>query len=393
MCSLIIYAYLNSGGKTTLKVDRNKITISEVTEAPFREYIAVTGTVEPIQTVYLDLPEGGKVMERFIQEGAIVKAGDPIIRLDNPNLTLQVMSTQSGFLQAESMSRQAKFTFEQNLLSRQSQLLTLETELQNQARLFKNNKILYQKGMISQNEYDLGVEKYETLLKGRDLLKTVLQKDSAVIKQLLEQGEQNVELSKNYLNLVRSQLANLTVKAPISGQVTSLKAELGQSVVSGYRLGQIDNIDSFKVRTEIDEHFIARIHIGQKGEYEFEGNTYSLVIEKIYPQVTNGRFYADMFFTSGKPKELRRGQSLHIKLQLGGVSNALLIENGGFFSATGGEWVFVVDKSGSKAEKRKIKIGRQNPLYFELLGGLKRGDKIISSSYANFMDYETLILN
>lgn len=378
--------------KSKLNIEKEKITISEVIRAPFQEYIPVTGTVEPIQTFYLDLSDGGRVTNKFVEEGAFLKVGDPIIKLDNPNLSLQVMSTQSSFLQAESMSRQTRLTFEQNLLTKQDQLLNLNLNLLNQERIYNTNKVLVDKGMISRNEYELSKEKYETMLKSKKLLLEVLERDSSTFKQLVKQSESNVEMSKNYLLLVQSQLANLTVKAPIKGQLTSLNVEIGQSVTSGFRIGQIDNIDSFKVRTEIDEHYISRVMEGQIGEYELNGKVYKMKIKTIYPQVINGRFYADMIFDSNKPQGIRRGQTVHIKLQLGGLSDALMVENGGFYSTTGGQWIFVVDKSGAFAEKRQIKIGRQNPLYFELLEGLKPGEKVITSSYDNYIDYEKLVL-
>lgn len=388
-----LYTFVFADRKSKLNVEKDKITIAEVIQAPFQEYIPVTGTVEPIQTFYLDLSDGGKVMQKFVEEGAFLKVGDPIIKLDNPNLSLQVMSTQSSFLQAESMVRQTRLTFEQNLLNKQDQLLNLNLSLLSQERTYKNNKVLFEKGMISKNEYDSGKEKYETLVKSKQLLLEVLKRDSLTFNQLVQQGENNVEMSKSYLALVQSQLANLTVKAPIKGQLTSLNAEIGQSVSAGSRLGQIDNVDSFKVRTEIDEHYISRVTVGQSGEYEFDGNTYTLFIKTIYPQVTNGRFYVDMLFSSKQPKGIRRGQTVHAKLQLGGLSKALLVESGGFYSTTGGQWIFVVGKSGSSAERRNIKIGKQNPQYYEVLEGLKPGEKVITSSYDNYAEYEMLILN
>lgn len=388
----ILFTIYSAAGKSRLTVTKDKITVSAVIRAPFQEYIPVTGTVEPIQTFYLDITDGGKVIQKYVQEGAMVNAGDPVLKLDNPNLSLQVMNTQSGFLQAESMSRQTRLTFEQNLLGKQDQLLNLNLKLFSEERNYKNNTVLFSKGMLSKNEYDVCRENYETLLKSRELLKEVLRKDSLTLKQLVKQAESNVELSRNYLTLVQNQLASLTVKAPVSGQLTSLNAETGQSVSSGYRIGQIDNIDSFKVRAEIDEHYISRVRAGQTGECELDGKKYELIIRTVYPQVTNGRFYADMVFTSGRQKEIRRGQTLHIKLQLGGLSDALLVENGGFYSATGGQWIFVLDNSGTSAERRQIKTGRQNPLYFELLDGLKPGDKVITSSYDDYLEYEKLIL-
>jgi HlyD family secretion protein len=389
---LSIYTFVFNGGGSKLNVEKERITISEVKYAPFQEYIPVSGTVEPIQTFYLDLSDGGRVMQKYVEEGAFLKVGDPIVKLDNPNLSLQVMSTQSSFLQAESMTRQTKLTFEQNLLGKQDQLLNLNLNLLAQERTYSNNKVLFEKGMISKNEYDLSKEKYETLLKSKKLLLEVLQRDSLTLKQLLQQNESNTEMSKSYLSLVQNQLANLTVKAPIKGQLTSLKAEIGQSVVSSFRLGQIDNIDSFKVRIEIDEHYISRIVEGQTGEHEFDNKNYMLKIKTVYPQVVNGRFYADMMFVGKQPKGIRRGQTVHVKLQLGGLANALLIDSGSFYSTTGGQWIYVLDNSGSEAARRTIKIGRQNPLYYEVLEGLKAGEKVVTSSYDNYVDYDRLIL-
>ncbi len=389
---LLLYIFVLSDKSTKLNVEKERITISEVKRAPFQEFIPITGTVEPFQIFYLDLPDGGKVVKKYVEEGVMLKAGNAIIKLDNPNLSLQVMSTQSSFLQAESMSRQTKLTFEQNLLTRQDQLLNLNLDLLNQERTYKNNKVLFEKGLIAKNEYDISKEKYEALIASKQILLEALKRDSLTFKQLLQQGESNVEMSKKYLSLVEEQLANLTVRAPIKGQLTSLNVEIGQSVGAGYRLGQIDNIDSFKVRAEIDEHYITRVTERLTGEYEFDGKVYTLKIKTVYPQVTGGRFFVDMIFTGKQPKGIRRGQTVHIKLQLGGLSDALLVESGGFYSTTGGQWIFVVDKSGSFAERRQIKIGRQNPQFYEILEGLFPGEKVITSSYENYGDVEKLIL-
>jgi HlyD family secretion protein len=302
------------------------------------------------------------------------------------------MSTQSSFLQAQSVSRQTRLNFEQNMLNRRNQLLDLKLNLLIQERNYKNNKVLFEKDLISKNDYDESSEKYQTLIKSMDLLKEVLKKDSLTYVQLVQQGESDIEMSKNYLSLVQNQLANLTVRAPIKGQLTSLNAEIGQSVGQGYRIGQIDNIDSFKVRTEIDEHYISRVSSGQTGEYEFDGKVYTLIIKTVYPQVTNGRFYVDMMFANEQPKRIRRGQTVHVKLQLGGLTNALLVDRGGFYQTTGGQWIFVIDASGSFAVKRNLKLGRQNPQEFEVLEGLKVGENVIVSSYDNYGDVDKLIL-
>jgi len=385
-----LYTFVFSDSSSKLNVEKDRLTISEVIRAPFQEYIPITGTVEPIQTFYLDLSDGGRVIQKYLEEGAMLKVGDPIIKLENPQLSLSVLSTQSNFLQAQSLSRQTKLSFEQNLLNRQGQLLDINLSLLNQERIFKNNKVLFEKGMISKNDYETSKETYETLIESKHLVLEALKRDSLTLIQLIQQGDTDIEMSKNYLTLVEEQLANLTVRSPIKGQLTSLNAEIGQSVGAGYRLGQIDNIDSFKVRAEIDEHYISRVAEGQNGEYEFDNKTYTLKIKTVYPQVINGRFYVDMMFEGKQPKGIRRGQTVHIKLQLGGLSDAILVESGGFYSTTGGQWIFVVDKSGSVAERRSIKIGRQNPLYYEVLEGLKEGEKVVTSSYDNYVDYNKL---
>lgn len=388
-----LYTFFLSDSSKTLNVEKERITISVVKKSPFQEFIPVTGTVEPIKSIYLDLSEGGKVVEKYVQEGALLNVGDPIMKLDNPNLSLQVMSTQSSFLQAESYARQTRLTFEQNLLNKQDQLLNANLNLLEQERHYNNNKVLFEKGLIAKNDYEKSRDTYETTLKSKDLLMEVLKRDSLTFLQLIKQTETNAEMSKRYLSLVKDQLENLTVRAPIKGQLTSLDAEIGQSVNNGYRIGQIDNNDSFKVRVEIDEHYIARIGEGQIGEYEFDKKTYTLKIKTVYPQVTNGRFYVDMIFIGKQPEGIRRGQTVRLKLQLGNVSEELLIDRGGFYQTTGGQWIFVLDISENEAIKRQIKLGRQNINEFEVLDGLKVGEKVITSSYDNYDDVEKLIIN
>jgi HlyD family secretion protein len=388
----ILFFLVLNDTSTKLNVEKERITLYKLRRAPFQEFIPISGSVEPFQTVYLDLTEGGRVIEKYIQEGAFVKAGDPIVRLDNPNLSLQVMNTQSNFMLAESQLRQTRLTFEQNSLYKENQLLDINVRLSDQKRKYDVSKMLFEKGMLARNEYESSKELYESLLKSRELMVELLKKDSLTNLQLIEQSETNVERSKSYLQLIESQLASLTVKAPINGQLTSLDAEIGQSVSLGYKLGRIDNIDSFKIRAEVDEHYIARVHEHLTGEYEFNGNTYDMIIKTVYPQVTDGKFAVDLAFIGERPDGIRRGQTVHVKLQLGDVSEALLIPTGGFYASTGGQWIFVVDQSEKSAVRRPIKIGRQNPQYYEVLEGLRAGEKVVTSSYDNYGDIEKLIL-
>ncbi len=387
-----LYIFVFSDKSRKLNVETDRITISEVKKAPFQEFIPISGTVEPNQTFYLDLQDGGRVVQKYVEEGAFVKVGDPIIKLDNPNLSLQLMNTQSSFMLAESQLRQTRLQFEQNTLYKENQLLDLNMRMLKEKRAFETNKALYQKNLISKNEFESSKEQFEFLSKSRDLMLEVLKRDSLTNKQLIEQNENTVENSKNYLRLVQSQLENLTVKAPIKGQLTSLVAEIGQSVGMGYKLGRIDNTDLYKIRAEVDEHYISRIRVGLTGEYDFNGKTHILTVKTVYPQVTNGRFIVDLAFNGEQPSGIRRGQTVHVRLQLGSLTQAILIENGGFYSTTGGQWIFVMDKTGAFAYKRDIKIGRQNPVYFEVLEGLQTGEKVITSSYENYGETEKLIL-
>lgn len=388
----IFYLLFISDKSSKLNVEKERLSISEVKNGPFQEFIPITGSIEPIQTFYLDLTEGGKIVEKFIEEGTFVKLGDPIIRLENANLSLQVMNTQSSFLAAESQLNIAQLTFEQNRLSKQMQLLDLNLRLLNQKRDYELSKSLYEKGLGNVFDFEASRDNLDYLTKSKELMLEVLRKDSLTSVQLVEQNRSNVARSKEYLKLIEDQLANLTVRAPITGQLTSLNAEIGQSVSFGYKLGRIDNTDGYKVRAEIAEHYIARVRVGQEGEFEFNGKTHHLIVETVYPQVTNGIFYVDLQFVDEQPTGIRRGQAVHIKLQLSNLSEALMVQTGGFYSTTGGQWIFVVDKSETFAVRRPIKIGRQNPQYYEILEGLEPGEKVITSSYDNYGDIEKLIL-
>lgn len=379
--------------RSKLNVEKERITVCEVKRAPFQEFTPISGTVEPFQTVYLDLTEGGRIVHKFIQEGAFVKTGDPIVRLENPNLSLQLMNTQSNFMLAESQMHQTQLTFEQNHLNKENQLLDINVRLSEQKRKYDVSKMLFEKGMAAHYEYESVKELYESLLKSRELMIEVLKKDSLTNLQLVEQIETNVGRSKSYLQLIENQLASLTVKAPIQGLLTSLDAEIGQTVGNGHKLGRIDNTDAFKIRAEIDEHYISRVHEELSGEFEFNGKTYIMSIKTVYPQVSGGKFAVDLVFLGTRPEGIRRGQTVLVKLQLGEASEAVLIPTGGFFASTGGQWIFVVDSSGQYAVRRPITIGKQNPQFYEVLSGLQPGEKVVTSSYDEYETIDKLILN
>lgn len=389
----VLYVFVFSDQSRKLNQEKDKLTIFTVMQGKFQDYTPVSGIVEPIQTFYLDLTEGGKVVEKFVQDGSFLKAGDAIIKLDNPSLALQVMSTQSSFLQAENLLRQNRLSLETNRIARENSLLNLNKELMNQKRNYIQTEALYNKGLESKNNFDVAKEQYEYLVKSRELTLAALRNDSLTSEQLLAQAQANLEKNQEYLRLVQNQLSNLTVRAPISGQLSAFKAEIGQNIGPGYRIGQIDNTDNYKIRAEVDEHYIARVRVGLNGVFEFDGKEYKLEIKAVYPQVVNNKFYVDMYFVGDAPKSIRRGQSVYIKLDLGGESEAILVEAGGFFQSTGGQYIFVLDPSGNFAVRRSIKINRQNPQYYEIVEGLKPGEKVITSSYENFGDAEKIILN
>jgi HlyD family secretion protein len=282
---------------------------------------------------------------------------------------------------------------EQTKLTLKGQLIELEYEFQNQKNLYERSKMLYQKKMISQQEFEQVQYQYEYLLKKRDLTIENLKQDSIFREIQIGQLENSLDRMTKNLTLLKQSLENsLTVRAPISGQLTSLNAEIGQLKSNGTQLGQIDVLDSFKVRVSIDEHYISRINPGQKGEFDLSSGTFHLYIMKVYPEVKEGKFEVDMMFSEKTPPGIRRGQTLHIRLELGDLSEAILLPNGGFFQKTGGNWVYVVDKSESFAIKRNIRLGRKNPEYFEVLEGLQPGEKVITSSYENFGENDKLIL-
>ena len=378
--------------RTALNVQKERLTLSTVTRGLFQDYIPVTGEVLPNETFFLDVVEGGRIIQKYVEEGAYLKVGNPIIKLENANLSLQMIYNQTQVVQQENNLRTFKLTLEQNRLSLQTQILNWNIQIQNQRRIYETSKKLSEKNMISQNEFDNSRDQYEYLVRSRDLCIQSYKLDSLSREGQIKQLEVTVKQFQTNMKLIEDQFSNLTVRAPIDGQLTALNAEIGKSIAPGQNIGQIDDTITSKVRVDVDEHYIARIRDGQIGEWALDDHLYKLRVRKVYVQVTNGRFQADMNFIGDAPKGIRRGQTVHIKLELGGSTTAVLIETGGFYSTTGGQWIFVIDKSGTFAVKRQIRIGRQNPQYYEVLEGLSVGEKVITSSYETFGDKEKLIL-
>ncbi|MCF8242584.1 MAG: efflux RND transporter periplasmic adaptor subunit [Melioribacteraceae bacterium] len=388
----VLYIFVFSDSSSRLNVDSERITISTVKFGPFNENTPITGTVQPIETYYLDVTEGGRVMEKFVQEGAYLEEGDPIIRLDNAQLRLSIIYNEANVFQQINNLRSTRLSFEQNKLSLKKQLLDLKFEVAEEHRNFNTDKNLFDKNLISANQFASSKDRYHLAIQKFELTEESYKQDSIFRSIQIGQLEKSVGTLEENLNATKQQLDNLTVKAPITGQLTSLKAEIGESIASGQNLGQIDNIDSFKVRAQVDEHYIARVNPGQTGTFTFAGKEFSLIIKTVFPEVRNGRFEVDMHFVDEVPAGIRRGQTVHIKLSLSELRDALMVDRGGFYQTTGGQWIFVLDESGEFATRRKISLGQQNTQYYEVLSGLKEGEKVITSTYDNFGDNEKLIL-
>ena len=374
-------------------VNSERISISTVEFGPFQDFIPVTGTVQPIETFYLDVAEGGRVVAKYVDQGAFLEIGDPIIRLENPGVALQIMYNEANVFSTMNSLRSARLNMEQNRLNLQMQILNIEYDIRKENRSFNNNKKLYEKQLISQIEFEDSRDDYNYLLSLRDLTLENNRKDSLFRLEQIGHLEQNVARMEKQLEMTSAQMENLTVRAPIKGQLTSLNTEIGQSIARGENLGQIDNIDKYRVRVPIDQHYIARIVSGQKGTFSFNNKTYTLIIKTVYPEVSSGRFEVDMIFDGEQPNGLRRGQTLQIRLELSAPEEVLYVEMGGFYQTTGGQWIFVLDEDEKTAVRRKISLGRSNTQNVEVLEGLKDGEKVITSSYETYRDVDKLVLN
>jgi len=394
LVALIAGSYYYTSGGSKLNVDTERITVSTITKGSFQETIPVNGIVLPLTTIYLDAVEGGRVEERYVDDGAIMKKGQPILRLSNTDLQLGLVTQETNVYNLLTQMQISKNAAQQNTVSKLNQMTDVESQLKEAERVYKLDKHLYEEKAIGSQEYQQAVNNYNYYLRKQKLTQQILQQDSASTEQQLKQARQSFEGSQTALNVMKEKVGDLIVRAPIDGQLTSLDAEIGQSKNKGERLGQIDVLDGYKVRVDIDQHYISRIFTGLYGTFDFADKTYKLVIKKIYTQVnTNGSFQVDMEFVGDVPKGIRRGQTLQIVLALSDASTAVLLPKGGFYQQTGGNWIFKVSENGKTAYKVDIQLGRQNPDYYEVLQGLKPGDKVITSSYENYGNMQELVLS
>jgi len=392
LISLIIFVIVSTGGKSKLNVDAERISINEVKEGVFQENIPVSGIVLPITTIYLDALEGGRVEEKYVEDGAIMKKGEPILRLSNTDLELSLINQETSVYNLLTQMQISQNAARQNTINKLNQMTDVENALIEAERKYVLNKKLYDQKAIGRQEFQESENNYNYQVKRKVLAEQILKQDSLSIKEEVNQARNSYIRTQSALELMRKKVGDLVVKAPVDGQLTSLDSEIGQSINKGDRLGQIDVLSGFKVRVDIDEHYISRIYSGQTGTFPFNGNSYKLVIKKVYTQVSNGRFQVDMQFAEEVPQGIRRGQSLQIRLALSDEKQAILIPKGGFFQQTGGNWIFKLDDSGNLAYKVDIQLGSQNTEYYEVLQGLTPGDKVITSSYDNYGDKQELIL-
>jgi HlyD family secretion protein len=373
-------------------VRRERIEIARVTKGIFSEMISVTGKILPVNIVYLDAVEGGRVEKIYLEAGSMVRKGDKILELANSNLLMDIMWRESELFQASNNLRNTRLSMEQFKLQLNQQLTEIENKLQQQRRVYDRYQELEKDNLISRHEYELAKDQYEYLLKQKALTVESQKSELKFRQAQIEALEESLARMQANLDVVKQRQENLTVVAPVSGQLTSLNAEVGESISPGLRLGQIDQWDGFKVRSSIDERFVAQVKPKDTGEFDFAGQVYKVDVKKIYPEVKDGKFDVDFEFLGEHPPGLKRGQTLHIRLAAVDPADSLLLRRGDFFHSTAGKWVYVLEEGNLSAVKRRIEIGRRTPETLEVLGGLKEGDSVVISSYESFENSDRLIL-
>jgi HlyD family secretion protein len=393
LVALIVASYYYTSGNSKLNVETERITISEVKKGTFQENIPVNGVVLPRVSIYLDATEGGRVEEKYVEDGTIMKKDEPILRLSNTNLQLALVEQQTSVYNLITQMQISRNAAQQNTVNKLNAITDAESQFKEAERIYNLDKELYAQKAIGSQEYKKAENDYNYYLQKKNLAQQLLQQDSLSNEAQKKQEQQSFEGSRNALGVMQKKVGDLIVRAPVDGQLTSLNAEVGQNINNGDRLGQIDVLGAFKVRVDVDEHYLSRIYTGLKGNFDFADTTYELVIKKVYSQITNGRFQVDMEFTGKVTKGIRRGQTLQILLALSDERQALLLPKGGFYQQTGGNWIFKLKKDGSSAYKVPIQLGNQNTDYYEVLQGLEPGDKVVTSSYENYGNMQELVLN
>ena len=377
---------------STLGVDRERLRISTVTQGLFHEYFPVVGSTVPLITHYLDASEGGRVEEIYREAGSLVEQGDRILRLANTSLLLDVMYREAELFQQSNNLRSTKLAMEQHRLQMQRQVLEIRREIAHQKRLSSNATQLLEEGLVSRQEHEQALEELGYLVEQRELLLATQDQEQRLRQEQIKQLEESLQRMQENLQVVKRHLDSLVIRAPIAGRLTALNAEVGQSKARGQRLGQVDVLSGFKLRAAIDEHYISRVSSGLTGTFSYTDKIFHLRVDKVYPEVIEGRFEVDLVFNDNQPEDLRRGQTFHLRLMLSDPAQALLLPVGDFFQSTGGRWVYVLDSDGKEARQRQLTLGRRSSDYFEVLDGLVPGEQVITSGYEPFADTERLVL-
>ncbi len=388
----LIAQVILGNNESVYRTEKDKISIQSVESGLFNDYISITGQVEPISTIYLDAEEGGKVEAIYIEEGEMVKKGDVILKLRNTDLNTSIMSSESQLAYHANEMRNTQIQMEQQQIQNRRERLQVDLQVTRTKRKFLQYERLYNEDLIAREDFMQAREEYELAVKEQELTHQNFVQDSIFRENQKESMDESLNNTRLSLQMARERLDNLNVKAPIDGQLGLLDAEIGQSVSKGQRLGLVNVLTNFKITANIDEHYIDRVKRNLNANFERNNQNFALQIKKIYPEVREGKFRVDMVFTNQRPDNIRTGQSYYIKLQLGQAKNGVLLPRGGFFQSTGGQWIYVLNADGTEASKRSIKLGKQNPKYYEVIEGLKPGEQVITSSYETFGDNDKIIL-
>lgn len=389
---LIGGSFYFTSGKSRLNVDLERVTISEVKKDSFQESIPQNGTVLPKTTIYLVTTDGGRVEEKYVEDGAILKKGAPILKLTNTDLELNLSNQMTSVSNMLATMQLSKVNADQNTVSKLTQMADVESFYKEAERVYTLDKKLYAQKVIGSQEFKQAENNYNYYLQKRQLAQEILKQDTVSRTAQQQQDKESYARAQNTLDILKRKVNDLILRAPVDGQLTSLDAEVGQSKTAGYNLGQLDVLDGYKVRlSDVDEHYISRVFTGLNGTFAFNDKNYKLKITKVYTQVTNGRFQVDMDFVGDVPKGIRKGQTLQITLALSDQTTAVLVPKGGFYQQTGGNWIFKLSEDGKTAYRVDIQLGHQNPDYYEVLSGLKPGDKVVTSSYETYGNMQELV--
>lgn len=391
LAALLVWIVLGTSANTTT-VDASDITISDVTRGKFDDYVRLNGQVLPIQVVQISPEEGGIVREKVVEEGTRVRKGDVILRLSNSNLDLQILNAEAELAEKQNLLRNTQVAMQQDRLNNRTEQATLDTDCDRKRRAYEQNARLYKERLISKEVYLQSREDYNLARRKQSLISQRLKQDSIYRHVQMAQMEDNLDNMRKNVLLVRDRKNKLEVRSAIDGELGLLDVELGQNIAAGQNIGQINDLSDFKVQAQIDEHYIDRVRPGLSASFSRDGKTYLLRVRKVYPEVRNGTFRTDFVFVGERLAQMRSGQTFYVELALGKSQQATLIPRGTFFQTTGGNWIFVLDKSGRKAYRRNISIARQNPQYYEVTDGLEPGERVITSGYEAFKDNDVLVI-